>query len=129
MRIRLQQLAFALAVCALAAAPSFAKVKSSNVTFTADVTVNDTLVEKGTYKVSFDDESNELKILKGSKVVAQTKASLNELKRNGRYQQYVYDTLKDTGGKTLLSSVKLGGGYVVITNEKIAQARSAQNIQ
>lgn len=128
MRTRLQQLAFALVVCALVAAPASAKVKSTNVTFTADVTVNDTLVEKGTYKVSFDDESQELKILKGTKVVAQTKASLNALKRNGTYQ-YVYDTLKDAGGNTLLSSVKLGGGYAVITNEKIAQARSSQNIQ
>jgi hypothetical protein len=115
-------------VCALVAVPALAKVKSNNVTFTADVTVNDTLVEKGTYKVTFDDESQELKIMKGSKVVAQTKASLNELKRNGRYQ-YVYDTLKDASGTTLLSSVKLGGQYAVITNEKIAQARSSQNIQ
>ncbi len=128
MRTRLQQIAFALVVCALVAVPALAKVKSNNVTFTADVTVNDTLVEKGTYKVTFDDESQELKIMKGSKVVAQTKASLNELKRNGRYQ-YVYDTLKDASGTTLLSSVKLGGQYAVITNEKIAQARSSQNIQ
>ena len=128
MRTRLQQLAFAVVVCALVAVPALAKVKSSNVTFTTDVTVGETRVEKGTYKVSFDDESQELKIQKGSKVVAQTKASLNELKRAGKYR-YVYDTLKDASGTTLLSSVNLGGRYAVITNEKIAQARSDQNIQ
>ncbi len=128
MRTRFLQLAFALAVCTLVSATALANVKSNNVTFTADVTVGDTLVEKGSYKVSFDDESSELKVLKGSKVVAQTKANLREMKRGGRYQ-YVYDTLKDAGGNILLSSVKLGGQYAVITNEKIAQARTAQNIQ
>ncbi len=128
MRTRFLQIAFALVVCALVAAPALAKVKSTNVTFTSDVTVGDTVVAKGDYKVSFDDESNELKVLKGSKVIAQTKASFNEKKRAGKYR-YVYDTLKDAGGNILLSSVNIGGQYAFITNEKIAQARTQHNIQ
>jgi len=128
MRTRFLQIAFALVVCALFAAPALAGVKSTNVTFTADVTVGETLVKKGNYKVSFDDETQELKVLKGSKVVAQTKANLNELKRAGKYR-YVYDTLKDAQGNTLLSTVNIGGQYAVISNEKIAKVRSEQNIQ
>ncbi len=128
MRTRLQTIAIALVVCALLGSTALAGGKSKNVSFDVDVTVGDTLVKKGDYKVSFDDESNELKVLKGSKVVAQTRASFNEKKRDGKYR-YVYDTLKDASGNTLLSSVNIGGQYAFITNEKIAQARTQQNIQ
>ncbi len=124
MRTRLQTIAFALAVCALLAAPALAGGKSKSVRFDVDVTVGDTLIEKGTYEVTFDDKSQELTIRKGSKVVAQTPAALAELKRPGRYRP-VYDTLKDASGTTLLSTVDMGGKYAVISGEKLAAARSA----
>lgn len=124
MRTRLQTIAFALAVCALLGTSALAGVKSKQVRFDVDVTVGDTLIEKGSYEVTFDDKAQELTIRKGSKVVAKTSAALSELKRVGKYRP-VYDTLKDSSGTILLSTVEMGGKYAVINGEKIAAARTA----
>ncbi len=128
MRTRFIRIAFALAVCALLSTAALAGVKSKEVTFSADVTVGDTVVKKGSYRVTYDEETQELKILKGRKAVAQTKADLAEPKPGSKYK-YDYNTLQDARGTVLLSSVDFGGRYAVINNEKIAAARSEQNVQ
>ena len=117
----IRRIAFALVVCALLGASASAGVKRNNVTFNDDVTVGDTAVKKGSYQVTFDDQTQELKILKGDKVVAQTKARFGEVKSAGKYKA-AYTTVKDAEGVKLVSSVSLGGKYAVVSSERVAAA-------
>ena len=65
-----------LMVGALTSVVALAKVQKQRVTFDEDIKVNGTVVKKGTYDVKFDDESNQLSIMKNGKVVAQAMARL-----------------------------------------------------
>lgn len=69
----------ALVVCALAGNAALAKVKSKTVSIGVDFVVGNTLVKKGTYKLSFDDATNELTITaKDKTVVAKAVAHLEK---------------------------------------------------
>ena len=65
-----------LMVGALTGVVALAKVKREKVTFDSDIKVNGTLVKKGTYEVKFDDETNQLSIIKNGKVVVETMTRL-----------------------------------------------------
>ncbi|HEY9285363.1 MAG TPA: hypothetical protein VIP46_18060 [Pyrinomonadaceae bacterium] len=121
MTTHVRRIAFALVVCALLGTSASAGVKRNNVTFNDDVTVGDTAVKKGSYEITFDDQTEELKILKGDKVVAQTKARFGEVKSAGKYKP-AYTTVKDAGGAKLVSSVSLGGKYAIVSSERVAAA-------
>lgn len=121
MTTQIRRIAFALVVCALLGATASAGVKRSNVTFNDDVTVGDAAVKKGSYEITFDDQTNELKILKGDKVVAQTQARLGEVKKAGKYAP-AYTTVKDAQGTKLVSSVSMGGKYAIVSSERVAAA-------
>ncbi len=58
---------------------ALAKSTEREVTFTKSVTVNGTVVKKGTYKVEFNEETSELTIRKGKKVVATAQARLEKI--------------------------------------------------
>jgi hypothetical protein len=69
----------ALVVCALAGHAALARVKSKTVSIGVDFAVGNTLVKKGTYKLSFDDATNELTITaKDKTVVAKAVAHLEK---------------------------------------------------
>ena len=121
MTATIRRIAFALVVCALLGASASAGVKRRSVSIGDDVTVGDTVVKKGDYEITFDDQAQELKILKGGKVVAQTPARVEEGKGAGRYKS-AFTTVKDADGARLLSGVSIGGKYVVISSGKIAAA-------
>jgi ethanolamine utilization cobalamin adenosyltransferase len=53
---------------------TLAEIKEKKVEFNRDVVVNGTIVKKGKYTVKFDDQTNEMTILKGDKVVAKSNA-------------------------------------------------------
>ena len=67
-------MAMALIVAGLKVAE--AKDRSKTVTFLNDVTVNGTLIAKGTYDVKFDSESSEVSILRNGRVIATTKVEV-----------------------------------------------------
>jgi hypothetical protein len=121
MTTHFRRIAFALVVCALLGASASAGIKRNNVTFNDDVTVGDTVVKKGSYEVAFDDETQELKILKGDKVVAQTKARFGEVKSASKYK-LAYTTVKDAEGVKLVSSISVGGKYALVSSERVAAA-------
>lgn len=121
MTTAIRRIAFALLACALLGTSASAGVKRNDVTFSSDVTVGDTLVKKGGYEVTFDDQTQELKILKGDKVVAQTKARFGEVKSSSKYK-LAYTTVKDAEGNKLVSSVSVGGKYAIISSERVAAA-------
>lgn len=68
-----------LLVGVLTGVVAFAKSTEREVTFTKSVTVNGTMVKKGTYKVEFNEETSELTIRKGKKVVATAQARLEKI--------------------------------------------------
>lgn len=68
----------AMVVCALFSALAVAKGKSELVTLPQDVSINGTLVKKGEYKLKFDEQTGELLLLKGKRVVAKTTARLEK---------------------------------------------------
>ena len=100
---------------ALAAGLTFAKTTEREVTFTQPITVNDTLLKKGTYKVSFNDETGELTIKKGKKVVATAQARLE--KSDDRYTLYTRSDSSDPSKPPLLLSVSFNkGSEAVLVN-------------
>lgn len=67
-----------LMVGALTSVVAFAKTHKHRVTFENDLTVNGTLVKKGSYEVKFDDQTNQLSVIKNGKVIAQATARVEQ---------------------------------------------------
>lgn len=124
MKKNLQRIAFALvALCTLLNASALAGGKSKQrVTFNTDVLVGDTLVKKGSYEVSFDEQTSVLTIRRGDEVVAKTSARLDEAKAKS---SFVYRTWKNEKSDEVLSSVKFGGGATAVIGKDNAAASSA----
>jgi hypothetical protein len=57
-------------VCALVGTVAMAKTRSHTVEFDQDTMVNGTLVKKGEYQAKFDEQANELTILKNGHDIA-----------------------------------------------------------
>ena len=120
------QLVGMVLVGAIAGGVAFAKEIKKEVTFSQPVVVNGTLVKKGTYNAVFNDQTNELSIVKGEKVVARAPAQLE--KREVR-DKAVYVTQQKEGNSTnpVLMSVTLkDGNQATIVNSGDINAASAQ---
>jgi hypothetical protein len=74
---------------------TFAKAIRKQVTFSEPVVLNGTLVKAGSYNVAFDDESGELTISKGKKVVASAPARLEKVAEKSRSS---YEYRNETDG-------------------------------
>lgn len=104
-----------LMVGALTSVAALAKVHKHKVTFEEDIKVNGTVVKKGSYDVKFDDETNQLSILKNGKVVAQAMARLESREKKANDFQ-LRSTNKNN--EQQLTGVTFGGSdkdVVVIT--------------
>lgn len=103
-----------LMVGALTSVAALAKVHKHKVTFEEDIKVNGTVVKKGSYEVKFDDETNQLSIVKNGKVVAQAMARLESREKKANDFQ-LRSTNKDN--EQQLTGVTFGGSDkdVVIT--------------
>ena len=77
------RIAAALLICAAAAAPAAAKVRSRVLTVGQDFRIAGTTVKAGTYRFSFDDEKNELTVSdrKTRAVVARAEARAEKWER------------------------------------------------
>ena len=96
----------ALLLVTLASAAAFAKGKRVKVSFLTDTKVNGSLVKPGEYDVVFDEETGELSIVKGSKIVATTTTRLEQRERKARSTET--DTIVE-GDETRLVSITFGG--------------------
>ena len=97
-----------LVVGALTAVFALAKTTEKKVTFIQSLDVNGTLMKKGTYKVTFNDETGELTIKKGDKVVATAQARLE--KSNSPYNFYTHAPAEDPAKAPNLVSVSFKNG-------------------
>ena len=80
-----------------------------DVTFAQPVTVNDTVVKAGTYKVTFDDETNQLTISKDKKVIVKADARIEKVE--GSQNTYVTRSESaDAKAPPTLLSVALNNG-------------------
>jgi len=84
MRLLINGLMVACLLVTLAGATAFGNTRNSNIGFSADTKVNGTLVKKGKYEVVFDDQSGELSIFKGAKLIARTSAKLEKRDQKAR---------------------------------------------
>ena len=87
------------------------KTTEKQVTFIQSLDVNGTLVKKGTYKVTFNDETGELTIRKGDKVVVTAQARLE--KTNSPYNFYTHAPSEDRAQAPNLVSVSFKNGDLV----------------
>ena len=119
MKKNLQRIAFVLvALCTLLNASALAGGKGKQrVTFSTDVLVGDTLVKKGSYEVTFDEQTSVLTIKRGSEVVAKAPARLDGAKAKSTF---VYRTWKNEKAGEVLSSVKFGDGAAVLGKDNAA---------
>lgn len=111
MKTLMNRVVVLLVLCAMTCVMASAKTISKDVTFNKDVMVNGTLVKAGAYKVVFDDQSGELTIAKGKKIVAKTTARLEKVSGDPRT---VY--LTQTDSNALLSVTLKGGNQATIVN-------------
>lgn len=124
MKSFVRRIGVALAVCALTGIMAFAEVKSDKVTFSQDVTVNGTVVKKGTYKIMFDDQTGELSIIaKDKNTVAKTKARA-EKRENKASRTEVNSSQKDNAQH--LRSITFGGDDRLIVIGDGSTAASSQ---
>ncbi|HEU4386718.1 MAG TPA: hypothetical protein VFV34_02895 [Blastocatellia bacterium] len=101
-------------ICALTAV-AFAENKTRDVKFYSDIVVNGTRVEKGTYRVSYDEATNEVTIMKGKTVVAKTTGRLEKLEKPSRSTQY--NTADQGNGQALVSISFEGSANALVLGE------------
>ena len=90
----------------LAGTTAFAKVRKASIALNADTKVNGTLVKQGMYDVAFDDQSGELSIFKGAKLIVKTSTRLE--KRDRKAPGLVVQTALE-GREQKLVSITFGG--------------------
>jgi len=114
-----------LVLVAMTAVMALAEGKSKSVTFTENVTINGTLVKRGTYKVTFDEQSNELTVERNGKTVA--KAEARTQKRDQKVERTQVNTRKNNN-VVELSSITFGGDdqSIVVGNGGSGAAAGAQ---
>lgn len=108
MKKTVSRLLIALMLCVMTGAVVFGKEKSRVITFGQDIIVGEKVVKAGTYKLVFDDQTNELTFAdkKTKEVVAKVKTTVQA---NGKKTD-VFDikwTMKD--GKNALVSITFAG--------------------
>lgn len=92
----------------LAGAAAFANTRKSDITLTTDTKVNGTLVKSGKYEAVFDDQSGELSLFRGAKLVAKTSAKRE--KRDHKARGTEVETILE-GMDQKLVSIAFGGSY------------------
>ena len=111
------RIALFLLIGAITSAVGLAKTTRKEVTFMQAVSVNGTLLKSGTYEVAFDDETNQLSIIKGRDVIATAQARVEKVAGN---VHALYETRSDPNDATrppVLVTISLKhGSRVTIVN-------------
>jgi hypothetical protein len=118
------RIALVLALCATSGSIASAKVKSRSLTFGTDFWVGNTLVRKGTYKVAFDDQTNEISIIDKKTVVAKVPAQLKKREGSKRAWDVALVTVGDR--MTLVSLAFPEAGQTLVLNEGAGLAEKSQ---
>lgn len=115
MRSITRRVVLVLAAGLITAGIVLAEVKSEKITFYKDVKVNGTLLAKGEYKVSFDDQANELIIKKQGETVAKTAARAEKREEKPKRTQ-VY--MAKEGDSSVVTGIAFAGeDYTVVVSD------------
>jgi hypothetical protein len=99
-------------------AVGLAKTTRKQVTFGEPVTVNGTLVKSGTYEVAFDDQTNQLSIVTGRKVIASAEARVEKAEGNVHSLYETRSDPNDASKPAVLVSISLKhGNQATIVND------------
>ena len=110
----------ALLITVMTGVVAFAKSKKETVTFLTNIKVNGTLVKKGTYDVSFDEQKAELSVLKNGKVIA--KAPTRVEQRAAGKAKSLEIRSSGSGDDTQLVAVTFGGSdQSIVVNQSGGQ--------
>lgn len=118
------RIALVLALCAASVSIASAKVKTRSLTFGTDFWVGNTLVKKGTYKIAFDDQTNEISILDKTTVVAKVPAQVKKREGNNRAWDVALVTVGDR--TTLVRLAFPEAGQTLVLNEGAGLAEKPQ---
>jgi hypothetical protein len=100
------KLLIAVLAVAMTGAMAFAKGKSEKVIFSRDMVVNGTVVKKGTYKVTFDDQAKEMKIWDGKTEIAKSQVRVETSSSKPSSTKL---TFSEQGSQNVLTSVTFAG--------------------
>ncbi len=110
-------LAMALTLCcavALAATVE-AKDRSKTINFTENVLVNNTMIEKGAYRIKFDADTNQVAVMKGGQVVATAKAEVRMTDKKAPYNSVSFSSSER--GKILTGITFEGDKRLILIGE------------
>jgi hypothetical protein len=113
---------FALFVCA-SMSMALAAEKSKKVTFTRDILVNGTVVKKGDYKVTFNDETQEMSIFSGKTIVVKTKASVVNQTNKATANEVSF---REQNNGNVLRSIKFAGETSAFSVSESVQTAAPQ---
>lgn len=113
-----------LAIGTFATTLAFGKTTRKEVLIVAPVTVNGTVLERGTYKVTYDSETEEITFKKGGKVVATSPARLDKTKDH--YSVFTRGDSNDPAKPPALVSILLYDGNQATILDTAAKATSVR---
>jgi hypothetical protein len=108
MKLLIKSVIVACLLVTLAGATALGNTRKSTVAFSADTKVNGTIVKKGNYEAVFDDQSGELSIFKGAKLIAKSVARLDKRDQKA-HRTEVQTTLEGMDQK--LVGITFSGSY------------------
>lgn len=114
MKSIVNRIAIALLITSLASVSVFAKAKKETLKLLTDIKVNGTLVKKGVYDLKFDDQTGELSIMKGDKVIA--RATTSSIKRDSKAKTLELRTTGNGDEMQLLSVAFTGAAENLVLN-------------
>ncbi len=115
----------ALLLVTLASTAAFGKTKKGKVSFISDVKVSGTTVKRGDYEAVFDENKNELSILKSGKVIAKTSARVEQLSTKAKWTSALTSL---EGNETALVGVTFAGtDQNVLVTQASMQAGGGNN--
>ena len=126
MKKNLTRIALIFVVCALTGVAAMAKEKTRLVSFGIDFVVGGTQVKAGTYRISFNEETNELSILdkKTKSVIA--KASARAENRDGSSNIFDMRWVTRDNSQVLVGITFPGASQDIVVQEGTAQAANSQ---
>lgn len=106
------RLALLLLIGVITSSAVFAETIKKRITFSEPVVVNGTTIKKGTYTAVFDDQTNELTIVKGREVIAKAPARLEkrDLPHNALF------LTNQENGAAVLTTIAWKNNQVTIVN-------------
>ena len=108
MKLLIKSVLVACLLITLTGTTAFSNTTKSNIELSADTVVNGTTVKKGNYQVVFNEESGELSIFKGAKLVV--KAAARSEKRDQKARGTEVQTILE-GMNQKLVGITFSGSY------------------